>query len=90
MHKILKLINSIKNSNENATFIYKNGKCYQFALILKSQFDGDIFYSEQIGHVWFKFENKFYDIDGVCLNVPKDIKFLDHKNGHRPHRWKIK
>lgn len=84
---ILKLINAIRNSNENANYIYKNGECYNFALILRSMFDGEIYYSRIMGHVWFKYKNKFYDIDGPCLKPPKDLYPLEHKVGHRPHRW---
>ena len=83
---ILKLINAIRNSNENANYIYKNGECYNFALILRSMFDGEIYYSRVEGHVWYKHNDKFYDIDGLCLKPPKDLYPLEHKTGHRPHR----
>ena len=85
--KIIKLINSIRNSNPDAVRLYTNGECYNFALILRSMFNGEIFYSRIEGHVWFKYEGLYYDINGVCFNIPKDIELLDHVYGHRPHRW---
>lgn len=87
---ILKLIDAIRNSNPDSTYIYKNGCCYQFALILRSQFEGEIWYAPVPGHVYFKYQNKFYDIDGLCVNPPKNISMLNHRDGHRPHRWKLR
>ena len=84
---IIKVIDAIRNSNKDSTYLYKNGECYSFALILRSIFDGELYYSDIEGHVWFKYKNRFYDIDGMLYKIPNDIHLLNHKEGHKPHSW---
>lgn len=64
-----------------------NGHCYEFALILRSQFDGEIYYSSTEGHVYFKHGGSFYDVRGKLVGEPDCCHPLDHAGGHRPHRW---
>lgn len=87
---ILRLITAIRDSTPDSRYIYKNGGCYKFALILKTMFDGEIYYSQILGHVWFKYKGKFFDIDGMTHKPPVGIEPLDHVYGHRPHRWRYR
>lgn len=43
-----------------------DGNCFFFAVILKSRFqDGEIFYDVINGHFVFKYQNNFYDWNGL-------------------------
>lgn len=72
----------------DVSFVGKNGKCYQVALLLRQVWpSAQIYYSRVEGHVYTLIDGLFYDIDGICLDPPVDIELLDHRCGHRPHRW---
>ena len=67
---------------------FLNGHCYSLFLILRAIWsDAECHYSEDEGHVYTKINGKFYDIRGKHVNVPEDLKPLDHKQSYRPHRW---
>lgn len=86
--KILALINAIRDSSIDAVYNYKHGSCYKFALILRSQFEGEIWYDYKHGHIYFKYLDKYFDIDGMHHKLSSNVMILDHDCGHRPHRWK--
>lgn len=86
--KIERLCNSIASLHPVMKEMCCNGHCYDFALILYSQFpEGEIWYSYSEGHVYFKYKKYWYDIKGKHLRRPKDSEKLDHSIGHKPHRW---
>ena len=54
----------VRESFDQSEFVYKNGSCFEFFLMLK------FIYPEaepwtNIDHVWTKIGEKFYDIEGV-------------------------
>ena len=43
-----------------------DGNCYYFAVILKNRFpDGVIYYDVILGHFIFKYQERFYDWNGI-------------------------
>lgn len=87
---ILKLIDSIRDSMSLDVCLYRHERSYQFALILRSQFNGELWHDSFLDKVYFKYNDKFYNIDGLCVNPPKHLTKLDHREGVRPHRWRLK
>lgn len=72
----------------DASFVGKNGKCYQVALLLRQAFpEAEIYYDPVEGHVYTKIGNVYYDIDGAHYKIGEHSGPLDHQRGHKPHRW---
>lgn len=72
----------------DVSFVGKNGKCYQLALLLCHVYEqAEIHYDPIEGHVYTKIGNVYYDIDGAHFDVPPETGPLDHQRGHKPHRW---
>ena len=87
-NKVERLINAIRSSQPHAHYMYRYGCCYNFFLILRSVFpQAQPYYSLKIGHVYTLIDGRFYDIEGKCLNPPKDLTFLYHNIEDKPHRW---
>ena len=86
---ILKFLSALRNTEPvGMVEIYTKGKCYHLFLILKTLYpEAECWYTRGEGHVYTKINSKFYDINGICYKIPKDIEKLCHKTGHRPHRW---
>lgn len=84
-HKqILKFIKAIRNSIIGAEFIYTNGSCYQFYLILKSIVpEAQAYYDSS--HVITRIGDKFYDITGevYCTDHLLVDKHYDHDDLRR-------
>ncbi len=54
---------------------FLNGKCFWFAFILKTLFNGEIWYSQIDNHFVCKIDNNFYDITGIVdFNKYKELK----------------
>lgn len=47
-------------------YLFMNGNCYYFAVILKDKFNGEIYYLPIANHFVCKIDNDFYDITGFC------------------------
>ena len=64
---------TMKLKNHNASTFFTTGACWYYAYILKNIFpDGDIYLGNtSVGHVIFKYENKYYDVNGIYN--PQDI-----------------
>ncbi len=78
--QILKFIKSIRESIIGAEFIYKNGSCYQFYLILKSIIpEAKAYYN--VDHCITKIADRYYDIGGEveCTNHHSVDEYYDHK-----------
>lgn len=74
--EILMFINEIRNLDPNISVIFTNGGCYKFACFLNEQIpNSEIHYicTEFIRHVVVKYDNKFYDINGVFDNCEDSI-----------------
>lgn len=88
MNKVEKVISKIRNSHIDNKWLYENGQCYNFSLILYEIFDNvEIWYDQVQGHVYSKIGKCWYDINGKHVKVPKTCFPLNHYYGHRPHRW---
>lgn len=63
--RIIDLIEAIRTSFPDAEYVYKNGGCYKFHLILKAAFaEAQPWYDGIEGHVITKLGPKFYDVTG--------------------------
>ena len=62
--KIHKVIKRIRDSFHESSATYTQGRCYQFACILREIFGGDLHFTKNKGHVVTKISGKFYDIQG--------------------------
>jgi hypothetical protein len=70
--KILKFIKTVRESVKGMEFVYTNGSCYQFYLILKSIIpEAESWYDSD--HVITKIGERFYDITG-------EVKCENHLN----------
>jgi hypothetical protein len=88
MDAVEKVIAAVRNSREDSVAVYSFGHCYEFFKILKSIFsEAEPYYSRLEGHVYTYIFGKFYDITGRVYRLPRDLEFLNHRGGHRPHRW---
>lgn len=61
--KVLKFIETIRDSFNDSIKVYTQGSCYKFYLILKEVFPEAICYYD-INHVITKIGNSYYDITG--------------------------
>ncbi len=85
---LIRKIRDIFPPQVDSVWIGQNGKCYQVALLLKHIFpQAQICYSRIQGHVYTLIDGNYYDIEGIHFKVPEDICPLDHREGHKPHRW---
>lgn len=85
---LINLIKDIFPQQVDVEYVGKNGKCYQVALVLKHVYPkAEIHYSQIEGHVYTLIDGNYYDIDGIHFSVPPDTELLDHRRGHKPHRW---
>lgn len=63
--KVLKFINEFKDGQ----FMFLNGKCYWFAVILKSRFnEGNIVYNPVMNHWAVEIDEELYDVSGIISN----------------------
>jgi|DEB0MinimDraft_4_1074332.scaffolds.fasta_scaffold03266_4 hypothetical protein len=65
--KILSLIHRIRDSFMGSEYIYTNGSCAKFAMILREVFpEGRVLYNAD--HAVFEYDGVCYDIRGVAYN----------------------
>lgn len=68
---------------------WTSGNCYYFAIILKSRFpDGQIYYDVVNGHFIFKYNNNFYDWNGVVTDVGIPILWETFEIDYDPIQYK--
>lgn len=85
---ILKFIASVRNSLHDSIRHYTQGNCYGFAKLLRHQYPEAVIWYDQVeGHVYTRIGSTWYDIRGTHYQRG-DKRPLDHREGHRPHRWK--
>jgi hypothetical protein len=81
-------IAAIRGSHPDIEWLYMEGQCYNFFLMLRSIWpSARAFYSMSEGHVYTKINGNLFDIRGRHLKAPRDLAFLDHSRGDKPHRW---
>lgn len=86
--KIKELINSIRNSHPDIERLYLEGQCYNFAVILRTQFSGgDFWYSYLEGHMYYHLNGRWYDIRGEHLKEPRGSCKYNFKDGDPAYRW---
>ena len=79
----------LREAHPDMETIFRRGSCYHLWLIVREALpDVECWYDSNEGHVYLKHEGRFYDIRGR-LNDTRGTNLapLDHKRGHRPHRW---
>jgi hypothetical protein len=65
--KILSVIKRIRDSFMGSEYIYTNGSCVKFAMILREIFpEGRVLYNAN--HAVFEYDGVCYDIRGVAYN----------------------
>ena len=85
---LIRKIRDIFPPQVDVSWVGKNGKCYQVALVLRHIYpQAEIHYSQIEGHVYTLIDGVYYDIDGAHFSVPPDTSYLEHNRGHKPHRW---
>jgi hypothetical protein len=63
--KVMKFIETVRESFEGASKVYTRGSCYQFYLILKRVFpEAEAYYD--LSHVITKIGDEYYDINGIA------------------------
>ena len=65
-NEVLNFINRRFKNDCNWT----TGNCYYFAVILKDRFpEGEMYYDVIYGHFVFKYQNEYYDWNGVIQSI---------------------
>lgn len=89
--ELVRTIDAIRASHPDMEDLYMNGRCYDFFLIIRSLRPNAVaWYDYNVGHVYALVNDRLYDIRGVHPKGAQHRKWmakLDHKFGHRPHRW---
>lgn len=82
---ILDFITALRKSDGYIEYIYTQGSCYQFHLMLSELFDGCTPYvNNEVNHVVTKRDDKFYDITGV---VDGNFRPLTKKDLRIVKKW---
>lgn len=81
-HKTYKLpieeyIKALTGNDISVIHSFLNGNCYQFAVILKDIYDGDICVNTKTWHHLFLYENNYYDATGRVDFVDSVVKMSE-------------
>lgn len=75
--KVLKIIERIRNSFDNAEEVYTNGSCVKFCMILLEIMpEGKILYD--INHAIFEYNGRTYDISGYAKKNKNHVPIEDY------------
>jgi len=85
----LAFIERVRESFKDSSFVYKNGSCFEFYLILRSVFPGAVAWTN-LDHVWTEIDGRLYDIDGLRLEGKQGLLKMadDRALFRRAHNWK--
>lgn len=85
------VIGSIRDSFQDAGFVYKNGSCFAFYQILKTIFPQARAWSN-LDHVWTEINGKWYDIDGIRAEGGEGLSPMDEDVAlyNRACQWKYR
>lgn len=87
-NQLERLLTELRDAHPNMERIFLHGKCYSLWNIVRTVFpESECWYSQVEGHVYIKYQDRFYDIRGVRRQLPNDIAPLNHRMMHKPHRW---
>lgn len=76
--RVLYFISKFKSYEKDEVLekTFLKGYCYQFAIILKDRFDGEILYEPIEGHFVTMIGDKLYDIRGDVTSLYKDKNLI--------------
>ena len=75
--QVLGIIGRIRDSFIGASYVYTNGSCIKFAMILQEIFpDGSILYDSN--HAIFELGGECYDINGYAMKTSSHIPIEDY------------
>jgi len=83
------VIGFIRNSFQDAAFVYTNGSCFEFYKILKSIFpQAQAWWN--IDHVWSEIDGEWYDINGrrEAGSDGLTLMKMDKRAYEDAHKWK--
>ena len=81
MDNIEKFIKKFKFCHANEVEdLFMHGNCYYFAVILKENFNGEIYYLPVENHFICKIDKEYYDITGKAKFSEPPYKWKDFKN----------
>jgi hypothetical protein len=84
---ILKLIDELRETDLYIRYIYTEGGCYRFHILLSKLFPGcKPYINEKKNHIITRYKNKYYDIDGVVTNQDGYVK-LTKEDEDMVKRW---
>ena len=90
MNSVEKVIARIRDSHPDNEWLYMNGQCYNFSLIIQEIFGGEAWYDYVGGHVYTEINGFFYDVRGKHhkkkLQTAHLGRLRDDKN-IKPWRW---
>lgn len=83
------VIAAIRSSFPDAEYVYKNGACYQFFLILKSIWPQAVPYYDKEGHVYTDIDGTLYDIRGRARLQKHELSCMYERPDlmRNVHRW---
>jgi hypothetical protein len=73
-------INNFKKDSEvfeNIEYLFTNGYCYHFAVILKDLFHGEIAHDFVDNHFMLKLDGKYFDITGEVFPNERCVELFD-------------
>ncbi|GLQ20523.1 hypothetical protein ACFFUB_00565 [Algimonas porphyrae] len=85
----LQVIGAIRDSFQDAAFVYKNGSCFELYRILRTIFPEARPWTN-FDHVWVEIAGKLYDIDGLRSAGTEGLSPMwgDTALMERAHGWK--
>lgn len=86
--RILRFLAALRGAHPDTVALFTEGACYELWKIMRVIWPEAVpMYSQQEGHVYIEIDGRLYDIRGLHLRAPADLRPLDHNNVDRPHRW---
>jgi len=78
---ILTFIEELRNTDGYIRYIYTEGGCYRFHLLLKKMYKGCTPYiSKEKNHIVSRYKGRFYDIDGEVKSIEGFTKLSPQEN----------
>lgn len=92
MEKIERIIYAIRRSHRDMEYLFLEGQCYNFFLILRVIYPkAEAWYDYLEGHIYTKLGDYWYDIRGRHDNVPESCVILSEaKSSDDPMNWGLR
>lgn len=82
------LVDAVRDSFTHSTEIFKNGRCFELHLFLRSFWkDAVPWYDPIVGHVYTQIDGCWFDIDGRHLEIPLKSYVMTRFELEKTHRW---